>query len=44
VGQILTALPLASTRDPLKKRVQRFLRNPSMEVELCYTPLAWRIL
>ena len=44
VGQILTALPLAGTRDTLKKRVQRFLRNPSVEVELYYEPLARRIL
>jgi hypothetical protein len=44
VGQILTALPLAGTRDTLKKRVQRFLRNPSVEVDLYYAPLARRIL
>jgi hypothetical protein len=44
VGQILTALPLAGTRDTLKKRVQRFLRNPSVAVELYYEPLARRIL
>jgi hypothetical protein len=44
VGQILTALPLAGTRDTLKKRVQRFLRNPSVEVERYYAPLARRIL
>lgn len=44
VGQILTALPLAGTRDTLKKRVQRFLRNPSVTVELYYEPLARRIL
>ena len=29
VGQILTVLPLAGTRDTLKKRVQRFLKNPA---------------
>jgi len=44
VGQILTALPLAGTRDTLKKRVQRFLKNPSVTVELYYEPLARRIL
>src|ERR1044071_7501935 len=44
VGQILTALPLAGTRDTLKKRVQRFLRNPGVEVERYYEPLARRIL
>lgn len=44
VGQIITAAPLAGTRDSLKKRVQRFLRNPSVAVELYYEPLARRIL
>jgi hypothetical protein len=44
VGQILTALPLAGTRDTLKKRVQRFLKNPDVTVELYYAPLARRIL
>lgn len=44
VGQILTALPLAGTRDTLKKRGHRFLRNPSVEVERYYAPLARRIL
>jgi hypothetical protein len=44
VGQIITALPVAGTRDTLKKRVQRFLRHPSVEVELYYAPLARRIL
>jgi len=44
VGQILPALPLAGTRDTLKKRVQRFLRNPGVTVELYYEPLARRIL
>jgi hypothetical protein len=44
VGQILTALPLAGTRDTLKKRVQRFLKNPDVTVELYYEPLARRIL
>jgi hypothetical protein len=44
VGQIITALPLAGTHDSLKKRVQRFLRNPSVVVELYYEPVARRIL
>src|SRR5262245_29281256 len=44
VGQILTALPLTGTRDTLKKRMQRFLRNPSITIELYYEPLARRIL
>jgi hypothetical protein len=44
VGQILTALPLAGIRDTLKKRVQRFLKNPDVTVELYYEPLARRIL
>ena len=43
VGQILTALPLAGTRDTLKKRVQGFLKNPEVTVELYYEPLARRI-
>jgi hypothetical protein len=44
VGQILTALPWAGTRDSLKKRSQRFLKNPNVTVELYYEPLARRIL
>src|SRR2546426_10203841 len=44
VGQIITATPLAGTRDSLKKRVQRFLRNPSVAVELYYEPVARRML
>jgi hypothetical protein len=44
VGQILTATPLTGTRDSLKKRVQRFLKNPSVTVELYYEPVARRIL
>ena len=44
VGQILTATPLAGTRDSLKKRVQRFLKNPSVSVEPYYEPVARRIL
>jgi hypothetical protein len=43
-GQIITALPLAGTRDTLKKRVQRFLRNPSVTVELYHEPMGRRIL
>jgi hypothetical protein len=44
VGQILTATPLAGTRDSLKKRVQRFLKNPSVTVETYYEPVARRLL
>jgi hypothetical protein len=44
VGQIVTALPLAGTRDSLKKRVQRFLKNPGVSVEVHYEPVARRLL
>jgi hypothetical protein len=44
VGQIITATPLAGTRDSRKKRVQRFLKNPSVRVERYYEPLARHIL
>jgi hypothetical protein len=44
VGPIITATPLVGTRDTLKKRVQRFLRNPSVAVELYYEPVARRML
>jgi len=44
VGQIITALPLAGTRDSLKKRVQRFLKNAGVTVDTYYQPLAQRIL
>jgi hypothetical protein len=44
VGQIVTASPLAGSRDSLKKRVQRFLKNASVTVEDYYQPLAKRIL
>jgi hypothetical protein len=44
VGQIIAATPLAGTRDSLKKRVQRFLKNPSVMVELYYEPVARRLL
>ncbi|MGH7967049.1 MAG: hypothetical protein ACRERD_35375, partial [Candidatus Binatia bacterium] len=42
VGQIVTASPLAGSRDSLKKRVQRFLKNPDVMVEEYYSPLAKR--
>jgi hypothetical protein len=44
VGQILTALPVAGTRDTLKKRVQRFLKNPEVTGELYDEPLARHLL
>ena len=44
VGQIVTASPLAGSRDSLKKRVQRFLKNPDVRVEEYYSPLAQRML
>jgi len=44
VGQIITASPLEGTRDSLKKRVQRFLKNASVVVDDYYQPLAQRIL
>jgi hypothetical protein len=44
VGQLLRALPLAGPRDTLKKRMQRFLRNPSVEGELYDEPRARRSL
>src|SRR2546428_13294163 len=44
VGQIVTASPLEGSRDSLKKRVQRFLKNASVSVEEYYQPLAKRIL
>ena len=43
VGQIITALPLGGTRDSLKKRVQRFLKNAGVTVEEYYQPVAERI-
>ena len=42
VGQIVTALPLAGTRDTLKKWVQRFLKNTSVTIAGYYAPLAKR--
>src|SRR5262249_31176651 len=44
VGQLITALPLAGTRDSLKKRVPRFLKNEGVTVDAYYHPLAHRIL
>jgi len=44
VGQIITASPLEGTRDSLKKRVQRFLKNASVVVDDYYQPLAQRSL
>lgn len=44
IGQILTVPPLAGARDTLKKRGQRFLKNPDVTVELYYEPLARRSL
>ena len=44
VGQIVTSLPLPGIRDSLKKRVQRFLKNPEVEVEVYQEPVARRVL
>jgi hypothetical protein len=44
LGQIVTALPLEGTRDTLKKRVQRFVKNPGVRVAVYYEPVARRIL
>jgi hypothetical protein len=44
LGQIVTALPLDGTRDTLKKRVQRFVKNPGVTVEVYSEPVARRIL
>src|SRR5262249_18260196 len=44
VGQLITALPLAGTRDSLKKRVPRFLKNEDVTIAVYYHPLARRIL
>jgi hypothetical protein len=43
VGQIVTALPLDGMRDSLKKRVQRFLKNPELRVEIYQAPVARRV-
>lgn len=42
VGQIVTASPLAGSRDSLKQRGQRFLKNPEVLVAEYYSPLAKR--
>jgi hypothetical protein len=44
VGQIVTASPLDGSRDSLKKRVQRFLKNTSVSVEEYSQPVATRML
>jgi len=44
VGQIVTASPLDGSRDSLKKRVQRFLKNASVSVEESHHPVAKRML
>ncbi len=44
VGQIVTSLPLPEIRGSLKKRVQRFLQNPEVEVEGYQEPMARRVL
>jgi hypothetical protein len=44
VGQVVACSPLVACRDTLKKRVQRFLKNPGVQVEAFQRPLAQRIL
>jgi hypothetical protein len=44
VGQVVARSPLEASRDTLKKRVQRFLKNPGIQVEVFQRPLAQRIL
>jgi hypothetical protein len=44
VGQIVTASPLDGSRDSLKKRVQRFLKNTRVRVEAYHQPVATRML
>jgi hypothetical protein len=44
LGQIVAALPLEGTRDTLKKRLQRFVKNPGVTVEVYYGPVARRLL
>jgi hypothetical protein len=44
LGQIVTALPLEGTRDTLKKRLQRFVKNPGVRVEVYAEPGARRVL
>lgn len=38
LGQIVTALPLEGTRDTLKKRVQRFVKNPGERSKYTLSP------
>jgi hypothetical protein len=44
VGQVVARSPLLACRDTLKKRVQRFLKNPGVQMEVFQCPLAQRIL
>lgn len=44
MGQVVARSPLEASRDALKKRVQRFLKNPGVQVEVFQRPLAQRIL
>ena len=44
VGQVVARSPLEASRDALKKRVQRFLKNPGVQVEVYQFPLVQRIL
>jgi hypothetical protein len=44
VGQVVARSPLEASRDTLKKRVQRFLKNPGVQVAVFQRPLAQRIL
>lgn len=44
VGQVVARSPLEASRDALKKRVQRFLKNPGVQVAVFQRPLAQRIL
>jgi hypothetical protein len=44
VGQVVARSPLEASRDTLKKWVQRFLKNPGVQVEVFQRPLAQRIL
>ena len=44
VGQIVTASPLDGSRDSLKKRAPRFLKNTSVSVEEYSQPVATRML
>ena len=44
VGQVVARSPIGASRDALKKRVQRFLKNPGIPVEVYRFPLAQRVL